>query len=120
MSHGNIGVFFSQCRVNDAELKNYRKQRQWNLGLEDNKKLACSKLRFIARKEEIKFDIFFLLVNYVVFKRFLTLKSKTRCNDFVFKWFCVNFKREYWRVSRQLSRNLEFGINNKFRLKPEQ
>lgn len=38
MSHGNIGVFFSQCRVNDAELKNYRKQRQWNLGLEDNKK----------------------------------------------------------------------------------
>lgn len=59
MSHGNIGVFFSQCRVNDAELKNYRKQRQWNLGLEDNKKLACSKLRFIARKEEIKFDFFF-------------------------------------------------------------
>lgn len=38
MSHGNIGVFFSQCRVNDAELKNYRKQRQWNLGLEDNKR----------------------------------------------------------------------------------
>lgn len=78
MSHGNIGVFFSQCRVNDAELKNYRKQRQWNLGLEDNKKPVCSKLRFIARKEEIKLDIFFLLVNYVVFKRFLTLKSKTQ------------------------------------------
>lgn len=38
MSHGNIGVFFSQCRVNDAKLKNYRKQRQWNLGLEDNKR----------------------------------------------------------------------------------
>lgn len=52
---GILAYFFSQCRVNDAELKNYRKQHQWNLGLEDNKKLACSKLRFIARKEEIKF-----------------------------------------------------------------
>lgn len=35
---GILAYFFSQCRVNDAELKNYRKQRQWNLGLEDNKR----------------------------------------------------------------------------------
>lgn len=117
---GILAYFFSQCRVNDAELKNYRKQRQWNLGLEDNKRNWHARSYDLLRGKRKLSLIFFLLVNYVVFKRFLTLKSKTRCNDFVFKWFCVNFKREYWRVSRQLSRNLEFGINNKFRLKPEQ
>lgn len=31
---GILAYFFSQCRVNDAEWK----QRQWNLGLEDNKR----------------------------------------------------------------------------------
>lgn len=57
---GILAYFFSQCRVNDAELKNYRKQRQWNLGLEDNKRNGHARSYDLLRgKRKLSLIFFF-------------------------------------------------------------